>query len=105
MTTTIHVTETETIKRGLPTLAPAPRSTDGEADKETCDLLMAASDGTGRLTQSQFLAHFGEIDGSDQGNILVKDFKARDRDNDGYLNCTEISYLCNHVKGDVVCLT
>lgn len=105
MTTTIHVTETETIKRGLPTLAPAPRSDNDETDKETYDFLMSASNGTGKLTQTQFLVNLGAINGSDHGNVLTKDFNARDKDNDGHLNYTEISYLCNHVKGDVVCVT
>ena len=105
MTTTVLITKTEITKRSLPTLAPAPRSIDDEADKETYDLLMAASNGTGKVNQAQFLAQFGAIAGSNQGYVLTKDFKARDRDNDCHLNHTEISYLCHHVKGEVVCVT
>ena len=67
---------------------------------------MSASDGTGKVNQAQFLiAHFGAIDGSEQSNVLAKEFKARDRDNDGHLNHTEISYLCNPIKEEVVCVT
>ena len=70
---------------------------------ETYDVLMSVSGGTGQVTKDQYLKYHGAEAGSERETSIINDFEARDMDNSGSLNRTEIDRLCFYLLGAIHC--